>query len=330
MRHFFLALVLLTTSAWAIPEKDFKKVWLSEALPYFRSFSKGHLTNAQGMKLRYYYNVEAHHQKNLVISPGRTEPAIKYAELIYDLKDSGFNIFILDHQGQGESERQLKDPHKGHVIYFSDYVRDFTQFINEIVTPHSKQETYLIAHSMGGAIAIHFMGKYPEYFTKAVLSAPMLELDTAPYTEAVARVFSEFLVLTKQGSKYAPDRGPYIPEEDTFEKNDVTQSLVRFEANKFLFTRYPYLTLGGPTARWVNQSLKATKSITSLAPKIKTPILLFQAGKDLVVKPNRQNSFCMRGNCELITYPESFHEILQEKDSIRDEALREIRIFLGF
>jgi len=330
MKHLILALIMISSSVWAIPENDFKKVWMNEALPYFRSFSKGHITNAQGMNLRYYFNVNAHHNKNLVISPGRTEPAIKYAELIYDLKDSGFNIFILDHQGQGESGRQLKDPHKGHVIYFSQYVRDFGQFIEEIVTPHSRKETYLIAHSMGGAIATHFMSKNPEFFTKAVLSAPMFELDTSPYSESVARLFSEFLVLTKRGSKYAPDRGPYLPEEDTFEKNDVTQSLPRFWANKFLFTRYPYLALGGPTARWVNQNLKATKNITSLAPKIKTPLLLLQAGKDQVVKPTRQNSFCQRGDCELLTYPDSFHEILMEKDSIRDEALRDIRLFFGF
>lgn len=329
MKSLILALII-STSAWAIPEQDFKEIWSNEALPYFRSFSKGHLTNKQGMKLRYYFNVEPQNKKNLVISPGRTEPAIKYAELIYDLKDSGLNIFILDHQGQGESQRQLKDPHKGHVIYFSDYVQDFAQFIHEIVTPHAQSETYLIAHSMGGAIAIQFMSQNPDYFTKALLSAPMFELDTNPYTEAVARIFSEFLVLTKQGSKYAPDRGPYIPEEDTFEKNDVTHSPSRFWANKFLFTRYPYLALGGPTARWVNQSLKATKNISTLAPKIKTPLLLLQAGEDLVVKPSRQNAFCKRGNCELIHYRESYHEILQEKDEIRDEALREMRTFFGF
>ena len=41
----------------------------------------------------------------LVISPGQGEPALKYAELVYDLKDTGYDIFVIDHRGQGASDR---------------------------------------------------------------------------------------------------------------------------------------------------------------------------------------------------------------------------------
>lgn len=330
MKLFILFLLLSSTLGHCIPEETFSLLWKEEALPHFQGMNHGYLTNAQGMKLKYFFEVKPENRKNLIIVPGRTEPAIKYAELIYDLRHWNHNIFIFDHQGQGESDRLLKDHHKGHVIRFTDYVRDFELFIDQVVKPHGASDFYLIAHSMGAAISVRFMEKNPDFFEKAVLSAPMFELNTKPYSEQVARYFSGLLILARRGTHYAPDRGPYIPEEDTFEVNEVTHSPVRFEASKYLFTRFPHLAVGGPTSRWVNQSLKGTRNIDGIASKIETPILLLQAGMDLIVKPRRQDAFCKKAHCQFKLYPESHHEILMEKDSIRDQALTDIAAFFRF
>lgn len=328
---FTLLLLLKTTLSFALPEASLPELWKTEVLPAFKKMQSGQLTNHQGLKLKYYYSYHPSRTKNLVIVPGRTEPAIKYAELIYDLSSSKLNIFILDHQGQGESQRLLKDSHKGHVLYFSDYIRDFSLFIDEVVLPRTNSELYLLAHSMGAAISVHFMKENPTLFKKAVLSSPMMELNTEPYTETVARYFFSLLVLAQRGTHYAPDRGPYVPDEDTFQNNEVTHSLARFEISKFLFTDQPKLALGGPTNRWVNQSLKATKNIARLAPEIRTPILLFQSGLDLIVRPRRQEEFCQKhNNCRFKLFPQAHHEILMEEDYIRNEALRDITLFLGF
>lgn len=330
MKYFILLMLCFSTLAWGIPEEDFPTLWKSEALPYFKSFQNKILKNKQNLNLRIFYKIHSKNLKNLIVVPGRTEPAIKYAELLYDLRHAGFNLFILDHQGQGQSERLLKDPHKGHVIRFQDYVNDFELFIDQVKELAPEYEHYLIAHSMGAAISVRFMANRPEYFQKAVLVAPMLEMNTKPYTEQVARYFSRLLILAGRGAHYAPDRGPYLPEEDTFERNEVTHSRVRFEASKYLFTQYPHLVVGGPTSRWVNQSINATRNIDLLGSKIKTPLLLFQSGKDLIVKPRRQEAFCEKANCQLKLFPESHHEILMEQDAIRNEALSDIGVFLGF
>lgn len=316
--------------AHAVPEKTFSKNWHSDVAPYFAQGFKGTFVNSQGMKLNYHAFVSSTNKKTLVILPGRTEPALKYAEVIFDLRDLGCNIFILDHQGQGGSERLLKDTQKGHVRFFSDYVKDFTAWMNEVVIPESKdQERFILAHSMGGTVATHYLARHHDVFNKAVLSSPMMEVNTKPYQEDVALALTSALILAFQGTKYAPDRGPYIPEEDTFEKNEVTHSRARFDMAKAIFLAWPEYVVGGPTNKWVNQSLIATRTIDSLAAKIHTPILMFQSGMDLIVKLPRQDAFCRKSaNCKKVHFATAHHEILQETDDLRNKAMSELKDFL--
>jgi lysophospholipase len=157
----------------------------------------------------------------------------------------------------------------------------------------------------------------------------MFEINTKPYEENIARLLTNTLVRVGQGTKYAPGKGPYVRELDTFERNDVTHSKERFEMNRSLFLNFPELALGGPTNRWVQQSLKTTKRIETIAGKIQIPMLILQAENDLVVKPGRQRKFCQRhSNCRLVKFNDAYHEILMEKDLIRDEALRLIKDFI--
>lgn len=330
MKMILLTLGILMQTAHAIPEQDFVKNWHKDVAPFFAQGNQRSFVNHQGLKLNYYSFTSSKNTKTLVILPGRTEPAMKYAELVYDLRHLGFNIYVFDHQGQGASDRMLKGSDKGHIKIFVDYARDLSGWLDEVVIPETQnQERFLISHSMGGAISAMYLAYGKNVFKKAVLSAPMMELNTKPYAENIARLLSGSLVLIGQGTKYAPDRGPYIAENDTFEKNEVTHSQGRFDMAKAIFVSSPEMVVGGPTNRWVNQALKATKNIDSIAPKITIPLLILQAGKDLIVKLPRQEAFCKAApNCKLIKYEESMHEILQETDSIRDLAMKEIKKFL--
>lgn len=331
MKMILFVFAIISQMAWSIPEKNYQETWHREVIPFYSSGTQRSFVNQQGLKLNYHSFIQPSNKKTIVILPGRTEPAMKYAELVYDLKDLGFNFFILDHQGQGASDRLLTDKHKGYVNQFDHYTQDLTTWMDTVVIPQSKNhERFLIAHSMGGAIGTLYMARHADIFKKAVLSAPMFEVNTKPYKEKIGRLLTSALVLARQGANYAPDRGPYIPDSDLFEVNEVTHSVARFNAAKSIFVTWPELVLGGPTNRWVNQSLKATKSIDTLAPKIKIPILMLQSGMDLIVKPSRQNSFCSKHHaCKKIHFANSHHEILQETDTIRDEAMAEIKDFLN-
>jgi len=282
--------------------------------------------------IRYHMHLAPRAVKTLVILPGRTEPGLKYAELAYDLQSPDLNVFILNHQGQGGSERLLRDTDKGHVLHHRDYVNDFTQFMDEVVLPLTKDTAhYLLAHSMGGSIAIPYLHAHHGVFKRAVLSAPMLQMNTDPYQEAVALLLSQALFLAGKGTDYAPDRGPYRPETDVFETNIVTHSKVRFETNKSLFLNDPSLIVGGPTVRWVLENLKASRRLVSMARSIQTPLLILQAGQDKLVVNPRQNKFCSKApQCSLMLLQQAHHEILAEQDAIRDPAMARVKSFLGF
>ncbi|MBA2405829.1 MAG: alpha/beta fold hydrolase [Bdellovibrionales bacterium] len=331
MKIAVLAFAFLLQQAWSVPEKDFDQLIHSDVMPYFANGHQRTFINAQGMKLNYYSFVKAENTKTIVILPGRTEPALKYAELVFDLRDQKANIYVLDHQGQGASDRLLKDTHKGHVEHFVNYARDLSNWLDEVVIPETKnQERFLIGHSMGGAVATIYLAYGKQTFKKAVLSCPMMEVNTKPYKENIGRLLTNVLVLAGQGKKYAPERGPYVADEDTFEKNEVTHSEKRFAWAKAIFVAWPEVVLGGPTARWVNQSLKTTKKIDSIAGKIQIPLLMFQSGLDLIVNPGRQNSFCQKsGNCQMVKFANGHHEILQETDDIRDLAVNHIKTFIN-
>ncbi len=317
-----LLTLLISSVALAIPEETFRTQWREEVLPFFEGLPSGVLRNRQGLELTYFAHRSAANQKVLVILPGRTEPARKYAEVLFDLRNEGYDLVLLDHQGQGESGRLLRDTEKGHVARFDDYVRDVEQLMSEVVLP-LKKDIYILAHSMGGTIATLYLKRHPGIVKKAVLSAPMLELDTTPYTEPVARIYAGLLVILGKGSTYAPGQVPYV--NLPFEGNTVTHSEVRYQASSELIAQRPELAVGGATVRWVNQALKVTRRIDRA--QISTPVLLFQAGQELVVKNGRQNTFCRSSFCRMLKFPEARHEILMEKDSIRGAALQEILKF---
>ncbi len=320
----FFILALLSLPALAIPEKDYATVWKRDVLAPMDAVPAQEFTNHLGKKIRFRTYIRGAGLPNIVVSPGRQEPMKKYFELVHDIPDA--NFYLIDHLGQGESDRLLKERQKGHINHFSDYVKDFTHFMNHHVLPHTKGENlYLIAHSMGGAIATRYMDTNPEAFDRVVLSAPMYDIYTKPYPGTFARALARLLFKAGRGNTYAPGRGPYVAEEDVLGKNEYSQSEARIEMNKYLFVEQD-LGIGGPTVSWVNQSFIGTKGIQNVAKKLTMPIMLLQAEKDVVVKPGKQLSFCMQAaQCEVISMKGAFHEILQEKDVIRELALKLIR-----
>jgi lysophospholipase len=333
MKHLLLSSVLLILAplVQAIPEQGFRETWLSEVLPYFEQhFQKAELVTARGSRLAYRTFYRGPGRRNLIIVPGRTEPMPKYAEIVYDLRDLDLNIFLVDLSNQGESERPLPDPHKGHVRSFAQYDSDFDQWIESHVLPltHGK-DLYLLAHSLGGFVASRFLARNSGLIKRAVFSAPMYKIHTDPYSESTARLLARLLLITGKGTQYAPDRGPYVPEEDVLEKSDVTRSEGRHWANKYLYTTFPELALGGPTVRWVHETLKATSRNGPMARRITTPLLILQAGDDKVVKNPAQVEVCrLARDCRIHTYPGAYHEVLQEQDHVRSDALARALGFL--
>lgn len=333
----YLFVVLLASSAFAVhsfamDEASLKSTYSSTLKPFMAQHAKSFTFETyDGLALSAVYIENPNAKKTIVILNGRSETWLKYVEVFYDLYQQGYSIYSYDHRGQGLSPRlSTFSPQVGHVHHFSDYLSDLDYFVQDVVVPGTKpgQELYLLAHSMGGAIAAGYLSEFEHPFKKAVLSCPMLEINTAPYPEFVARAIVDAYILAGKGDHYAKGMTDYDPNI-LYTNSMTTGSENRFWIEHESFKENPTSILGGPSSQWVLQNIKGSRKIRAEMGNIDIPFLMFQAGKDKIVKPNGEEIGCNNAgeNCFLIRFPDSEHEILMEVDSIRNSAFEKINQF---
>ena len=273
-------------------------------------------------------------QPIIVIVPGRCESYLKYQELSFDLYQQGYSIFIIDHRGQGLSGRLLTNLNKGYVVRFQDYVEDLRYFIENIVTPHCSDKPYLLAHSMGAAIATRFMQGSSNAIKAAVISSPMLGFNTGLLPKAIP----EMMIVAKLALNSLISKNPwyFFAQKDysavSFDNNRLTHSVQRYQIFIDLYKNNKTIQLGGVTSYWLSQVIAAQKQIFAQLDQLKTPILLLQAGSDIVVCQQAQDDFCQQLHA---LQPQScpkgipsrldgaLHELFFEVDDYRNSALNQ-------
>ncbi|WP_297798506.1 alpha/beta fold hydrolase [uncultured Eudoraea sp.] len=143
---------------------------------FYDSGKEGFFNGEADVQIYYRIFEQPDTEKAILISSGRTEAAIKYKELIFDLAKNGYAIYILDHRGQGLSGRMTENPDMGYIDNFQFYIDDMKYFYDHYLKPENYKNSYLLAHSMGGAIGITYLEQHPNDFTAAAFSSPMLGL----------------------------------------------------------------------------------------------------------------------------------------------------------
>jgi lysophospholipase len=295
--------------------------WASTLEPFYRSGSDGRFRGVGGAELAYHVQRAPAPRGKVVLLAGRTEPVLKYAELVAEAVGLGYSVYALDLRGQGASARLLDNPDKGYVEYFEDYVSDVDQFVREVVAPDGPQPIYLLAHSMGGGVAVLYVDAHPDAVRAVALSAPMIEIDTGAFPGAVAFTLAATDCSVSDGTRYAIGSGDFMEETD-FTANRVTHSEARWRWYGQLLRDHPELRLGGVTYRWVCEALTATSRAERAGRFSNVPTLILQAGDDRIVKPGGQERYCAdAARCQLHRFAEARHEVLQERDDLRNQAL---------
>jgi lysophospholipase len=255
----------------------------------------------------------------ILISAGRTEAALKYKELIFDLYQNGFSIYIHDHRGQGLSGRLTEDPEMGYVDSFQFYMDDMKHFYDEFVQPNHHEKVYLMAHSMGGCIGIRYIQQYPDDFQAAAFSAPMLGLS--------AYICPLAAVLNGKEPKYGPGQTPYDREKAIFEDNEVTGSEIRFNRKVTAYDQVPDARLGGASIQWVHKSCKQFVLLRDNLESIQTPLLIFSAENEQVVNGKSHHTFVKEArklsmDCQGYLVEGAQHELYMESDAIRTAVIQ--------
>ena len=325
-----LSVLLLLPLIWqTVRESDLPAVLDDEILPFFNDgMEAGSFTGQAGLRIHYRKLERPGDRAALVILPGRTESEIKYAELAYDLRNAGLSLFILDHRGQGFSDRMLPDPDKGHVEAFRDYVADLKTFMDTVVLAPGRPPVFLLGHSMGGTVAVLYTEQNPGRLQGLILSAPMMEINTGPTPAGLLFALVSILNRLGLGQAYLPGQKPYDPEQ-SYEKNVVTTSRARFEMSKKQVAAYPQTALGGPTIGWAKEAVLAAREALAGAHELTLPVLLLEAGNDTVVAARGIRILSEKAaNCRWFVLEKARHELLMEQDPIRSAAIGHILDFL--
>jgi lysophospholipase len=266
----------------------------------------------------------------VIILNGRNECIEKYFETISDLNKRGFMVATFDWRGQGASDRLVKDPHKGYVRDFNDYVADLEQFFTDVALPDCRAPFFILAHSTGALIALMAAPRLLNRIQRMVLSAPLLEFTGQAFAHSTIKFLSGFLRYSGFGSSYMV--GSQRPREtQPFFGNKLSSDPDRYRRNSRLYEEHPELGLGGPTATWVNAASRAMDGVRDphFQSSIQIPVLILAAGNDQVVSTPAIERYVERLRAgALITIDGAKHEIMQEKDAYREQFLAAFDAFI--
>ncbi len=312
---------------------NYLKFYQEQLLPWWQStVIEGQFQGVGGVRLSFAKAINPKSNRAIIFINGRTESYLKYQETAFDFFHHGYHVFLYDHRGQGLSERLLPDPHQGYVDHFSDYVDDLDTFYQKIVQPHNTRFVYLIGHSMGGLITLHYLLRKPAHITKAALSAPMLQINFGFLNESLALHIAHatrFTCHLLNKACYAPFQGPYHPT--AFANNLLSSSPVRYAHHQAMLDAYPQIQLGGPTNHWLIEAIGAGRQAMQAKEKITTPFIVLQGQADQVVSNHAQNQYCQQQTAciQKITLTNARHELFIEEDNTRRQTIEKILAFFA-
>ena len=288
-------------------------------------FFEGH----DGIRLRYaiFRPDHATPRGTVVIVQGRNECIEKYLETIRDLTAAGFVVATFDLRGQALSGRLGRNPRTGHVRHFRDYLADVDHFLSAIVEPAAAQPIHILAHSLGGLIALSLAPRLGARISRMVVSAPLVGLSGLPVSPRLAFSVAAFFSAFGLGEKPLGKERGAMP----FDGNPLTSCPTRFGDFSRLRETHSDLGIGPPTARWLNEVRKAMARV--LQPdhltQITVPTLILAPVQDGVVPFSAMEALARRFRAgRLVPISGARHELLMEQDRYRAQALAAILAFL--
>ena len=292
------------------------------------NFKFDYFDSTQGGFIRFGKSIIKSPDGIIIIATGQSEFIESYFELVRDLNRRGFSVWIMDWKGQGGSNHALEDDSRATNDFTGDQ-RDLRRFILEIVVNTGGTPTILLAHSMGGHIALRMLEQDPDTVDIAILTAPMVTVKTGSYPHSISAYLAETVSNFGFGWWYAPGHSAWVPNPnykhtDNQNTSDPDRSLLKeYWRYNEAHARKSY----GVTFGWFHNYSKSRNYLLKgdALSNIRTDILMTVPLIDVLISPEESLDACSKiSSCTHITYKNSRHEIYLERDNIRDTWLRDI------
>jgi acylglycerol lipase len=243
----------------------------------------------------------------VVIVHGAGEHSDRYRHVADALTADGYAVHALDHRGHGRSEgpRALIDR-------LDHAVADLDQLVLEARESHPQAPVFMLAHSMGGTLALRYAVRHPDRLTGLILSGPLAALAAAP---APMRVVAAILSA-------AVPRLPLIAVDPTLISRDP-EVVSAYRSD-------PLVHHGRLPVRTVAELSRAIDAFPGEVGAITIPTLILYGTADRLCPPEGSTMLGERigaADKTVKPYDGLFHEILNEPE--RERVLADVRSWLA-
>ena len=267
----------------------------------------------------------------VLLLQGRGDFIEKYYEVVADLVARGFAVVTFDWRGQGGSQRLLADGSLNHLARFDDCVQDLVDLVDTEVLPRLPGPYFALAHSMGAAILLHALARWPGLVQAGVLTAPMIAV-SHHLRPAGAELVARMCRAVGLGARPVPAprrRAAALPEGGV--EALLTSDPERAARPRLVAEAAPHLVVGRPTIGWVSEAFRACTSLRSAGTRraIATPVLVVAGDDDRVVSTPAACAFAGGiAHGSAVTLPGCAHDVMMERDPVRDGFWRAFDSFV--
>jgi acylglycerol lipase len=259
---------------------------------------QGYLERGDGTRLFYQCWVPEAFSMCMVIVHGLGEHSGRYANPVSFFTAKGFAIYAMDNRGHGRSSGI-----RGHVNEFKEYRDDLASFVETVRAHSGKEQVLMVGHSLGGLISLSYTLASPGPVQGLVLSSPGLrpKKDPPAIKAFLGRVLSRLLPSLTLSNEIDPQHICRDP--------DVVQ---RYVDDPLVHNRV--------STRFYTEFMKESARVMAEAPRLRVPLLLMQAGGDLLVDPSASREFYERAGSADKTfrlYDHCYHELFNEPEKER-------------
>jgi len=241
----------------------------------------------------------------VVISHGAGEHSGRYAHVAERLNSAGFAVFALDHRGHGRSAGE-----RMRFASVDPLAEDLRKMIAIAKERFPGLPAYLLAHSTGALIGLHYACDHQEELAGVILTGALASVDQAPPVRYAARAIA----------KVAPGRGLFTVDPETISRDP---EVVR------AYQEDPLNYTGSYPAETIVALERTGRTFPGRLPGLRLPLLVMHGEDDKLTPPAGSRLVDELASSEdktLRVYEGLRHEILNEPE--RDEILSEIVAWL--
>lgn len=248
-------------------------------------------------------------QRVLVFQHGIGEHTDRYQNLIHAFENTGTAFYALELRGHGRTGGI-----RGHVDHFSMYSEDLGELIQMARKENDNKKVFLLGHSLGGAIALHYalQAENQRNLQGLILSSPAIEIPLdivkrfqLQLSSLLVKLVPSFIMDTNLYTGYL-SHDPQV--RHAYQQDPLTHGKISISLGYTLFRLH--------------------KEFYAKAHTLHIPTYIFHGTGDLITSPEGSKKLyqLLRQPDKMIRlYDNLYHETMNEKEADRQRVLQDLK-----